>query len=197
MRPLRNSMSMTNRGYDIPLHTGPLHALQGKRILVIVDDQNLQLSAKALGHKVSYRSLGTLLKRTTRTASLHTVFAQHADDPRRSLYFQLAGWTPHSRAIERVRTHRGMETRANADNLMVFLTATLASRSRADTILIGSGDGDLACDLATALQQLPTRRQIVTLSLAGSTSYRLDANRNSAIAANVELGRDCLRPLRR
>jgi hypothetical protein len=165
--------------------------------LAVIDDQNLQLSAKALGYKVSYRSIGALLKRTTRTASLHTVFAQHADDPRRTLYFRLAGWTPHSRAIERVHTHRGMATRANADNLLVFLTASLASRSRADTILIGTGDGDLACDLATALRELPTRRQIVTLSLAGSTSYRLDASRNSAIAANIELGRDCLRPLGR
>jgi hypothetical protein len=181
--------------YAVPAYTGPLQVLQGKRILAIMDDQNLQISAKALGYKVSYRSRGALLKRTTRTTALHTVFAQHVDDPRRTLYFRLAGWTPHSRTIDRVRTHRGMETRANADSLMVFITATLASRSRADTILLGTGDGDLAIDLCMALHELPTRRQIVTLSLAGSTSYRLDASRNSSIAANIELGRDCLRPL--
>jgi hypothetical protein len=193
MRPLRRSPSSTAR-YDIPLHTGPLQVLTGRSLLVLIDDQNLQLSARALGYKVSYRSLAALLKKTARAAALHTVFAHHVGDPRRSAYFRLAGWTPHTRTVDRVRTHRGVETRANADNLLVFLAGTLASRSTAATVLIGSGDGDLVCDLATALQALPTRRQVVTLSLAGSTSHRLDASRNPAIAANVELGLDALRP---
>jgi hypothetical protein len=84
---------------------------------------------------------------------------------------------------------------ANADNLILFTSGILASHSQADVIVVGSGDGNLVCDLATALRQLPKRRQVMTLSLAGSTSYRLDATRNPAIMANIEIGRDCLRPL--
>jgi hypothetical protein len=62
--------------------------------------------------------------------------------------------------------------------------------------MLASGDGDLVCDLARGLHGLPTRRAIYTLSLAGSTSLRLDAARNRDIAGNIEIGLDCLRPLR-
>lgn len=180
-------------------YTGPLEVLRGHRILVLADVENLSFSAqKMLGYQVSYNSLAKHLMNATSGCALHAFFSiqQHLTDANRA-YFEARGWSAHHRPIEIVHTKQGERKRANIDNHLLFHAGVLCSRSSADTVVLASGDGDLVCDLARALSELPAKRQIVTLSLAGSTSWRLNAQHNPWIAANIELGQDCLRPLYR
>jgi hypothetical protein len=70
----------------------------------------------------------------------------------------------------------------------------VVSRSDADDIIIGSGDGNLVCDVAEAVHSLPRQRKVWTISLPGSTNHRLNAARNPLIAGNIEIGLDLLAP---
>lgn len=184
---------------EVAPETGPWHPIAGKRLLVLADVENLTYSARNhLNCKLSYRGLAERMNGVARSCSLHAFFSRPpTEEDRWSRYFEERGWVPHPRDIVTVKTCRGLERQANSDNLILFTAGLLASRSSAEVIVIASGDGNLACDLANAITELPKSRQVVTLSLAGSTAARLDARSNRTIAANIEIGRDCLRPIRR
>ena len=177
--------------------TGPLLAIEGRQILVLADVENLNYSARDLGHKVSYRTLTARLSQQARACSLHAFYSHEPGNDLLVHYFLERSWTPHPRDIETVRTHRGKERETNSDNLILFMAGVLASRCPADLIVLASGDGQLVNDLAKGLGILPKRRSVVTLSLAGSTAQRLNAVTNRHITANIEIGRDCLHPLSR
>ena len=130
-----------------------------------------------------------------KSCSLHAIFSAHAQD-NRIQYFRDRDWLVHQQQIETIPTHRGAIRTTNADNLFFFLAGMLVSRSAADVIILGTGDGRLAYDTARFIRdELKQARQVVTLSLCGSTSQFLRADDNPAIHANLELGLDCLRPL--
>jgi hypothetical protein len=187
----------TSRSLDIAETTGPLDNMRGKDVLVLADIENLSYGAKhQMGFKISYRTLIHQLTDVSRSCSAHAFFSRHAGgEDHWSRYFIERGWISHARDIEMIRTCRGVHKYANSDNHILFMAGLLVSRHSADVIAIASGDGTLVCDLTNAIKDLPKPRQIITLSLAGSTSLRLDASRNGKIAANIEIGRDCLRPL--
>jgi hypothetical protein len=172
--------------------TGPLAALAGRKVLVLADVENLSYGARDLGYKISYRTLADRLRAASRACALHAFFSREAGDEARAHYFEARGWVAHQRDIQVVRTCRGAERLSNSDNLILFTAGVLVSRSDAEAVVVASGDGTLVCELAAAIRALPRRRQVITLSLAGSTSWRLDAAKNPDIAANIEIGRDCL-----
>ncbi len=192
-------LSRPARGYslrpwvEIADRTGPLDCLAGRNVLVLLDLENLHYSARDLGYAVDLPGLAKCLLRASRRCMLHAfVSAETADTDTVSRQYGAVGWELHVNPIEEVRTCRGVERLANADNLLLFSAGLLLSRSRADTIVVGSGDGHLVVSLARGIAELPRRRQLATLSLAGSTSARLEAGRNRLITANVELGLDML-----
>ena len=191
-----NLVAKNSKQVAIARYTGPLKPMRGQRILALVDDENLMLSARDRGYRLSYDTLGSLIQQTSKTCALHTIFSCKRGEERRSAYFARRGWVVHTRDIQVVQTPQGKKRLANADSRILFLAGHLVSRSNADVILIGSGDGDLVCELAMAVAELPKPRVVMTMSLAGSTSYRLDATRNPYIAHNIEIGLDCLRPIR-
>ena len=172
--------------------TGPMDAIEGQKALLLADVENLTYSARNLGFKVSYRLLADKLNRIAGSCKLHAFFSCREGDERWSSYFASRGWIPHPNHIEIVQTYNGVKRLANSDNLMLFSAGLLISRSIADVIIIASGDGSMVCDMTKALIKLPKRRKVITMSLAGSTSWRLDAAKNRYIAHNIEIGRDCL-----
>ena len=89
-----------------------------------------------------------------------------------------------------VKTHSGIRKRANADNDLIFHAGMLSSSSRFDVVVIGSGDGDLVTDLGRLIGQM--KGAVLTMSLPGSTSWRLNAAVNPDIRENIEVGLDCL-----
>jgi hypothetical protein len=195
--PLRTDPHVVN-GYRIEPTTGPLDLLRDRHVVVLGDLENLEHSARDLGYHLSLTALAERLRSTPRSCVLHACLSRPADeaaDCRANL--QARGWKAHVNPTEKVRTWRGTEVKANADNLLLFLAGKLLSRGRADCVVLGSGDGDLVQTIAHALaRHLDKPRDLFTLSLPGSTSCRLDAARNPLIKANLEIGRDCLRPLR-
>jgi hypothetical protein len=182
---------------EIAATTGPLDILRGKRVLLLADVENLTYSGRNdLRVKISYRGLLTRINALAASCAPHAFFSRDPSSGERwGQYFAERGWIPHARDIETIRTCRGVKRHANSDNFILFNAGLLVSRSNAEIVAIASGDGELGCDLATAIAGLPKPRIVITLSLAGSTSSRLDAARNGQIAANIELGRDCMRPV--
>jgi len=178
--------------YTVAATTGPLSLIEGKRVLVLADDQNLSHSARRLGFHVSYRLLGDRLRETAESCLLHAFFSHDGHDERRQRYFLSRGWTPHVYEAETVRTCRGTERLTNTDGLILVIGGMLISQSDVDAVIVASGDGSLVCDLAKGLATIPRRPQVITMSLAGSTSWRLNAASNPAIAGNIEIGHDCL-----
>jgi hypothetical protein len=190
--PPRRAIS---RVLEIAPVTGPLAPLAGKKVLVLADHENWFYSARSLGARVSFRSLGEQLRLATHACALHAFFSRAPGDQRRLRYLAERGWQPHANDIEEVATCRGTERRANCDNFLLFMAGVLASRSNAEVVVIGSGDGRLSGELARALRSLPAKRTVHTLSLAGSTAMSLNARENPDIAGNIEIGLDCLRGL--
>ncbi len=183
------------RWIDVAMETGPLELLAGERVLAVADAQNLNMGARDLGRKVSWKALGTILDRAAARIERHVVLSAPQGEDRRTQYFAERGWTAHVKQSRMVRNHKGWQRISNADGLLLFVTGMLAANSDASLVLVCSGDGELVEEVAEALylQGLPLR--VATLSLAGSTSARLDAACSSLVAMNLELGADCLRSL--
>jgi hypothetical protein len=196
MRSTSSRSKSIHRDYSAPTispTTGPLQLLRGRQVIVFADDENLRCGARDHGLTLSYVSLAATLHRVSRRCALHAFFSSHLGDHRRHTYFTQAGWTAHTRTIQTVRDRSGIKTLANSDNFLLFTAGTLASRSQAEVIVIASGDGALGCDLAEAVHALPKKRIVLTLSIAGSTSNRLNAGYNPNIAENIEIGMDVMR----
>jgi len=198
-RPLTRTQARPSRplreGVAVVAETGPFDAIKGESIFVMADAQNLDIGAMDIGFKLSWRQLGAVLDGVAQKASRHAILSQHPGDDRRLEYLTERGWMPHATEVRQVHTHNGWERKGNADFLMAFLAGVLVSRAQADIVVIASGDGDLVEELALGIRSLPHDRRIVTLSLAGSTAFRLNADTSRLIDANIEIGRDCLHPM--
>ena len=132
--------------------------------------------------------LGAVLDRAASGIERHVVLSAPAGDDSRKRYFAERGWTAHVKQSRMVRNHKGWQRISNADGLLLFVTGMLAANSVASLILVCSGDGELVEEVAEALylQGLPLR--VATLSLAGSTSVRLDAACSALVAMNTGIG---------
>jgi hypothetical protein len=187
----------SQRDIEVSRTTNPLELLSGRRALVLADVQNISVGAEQLGYKLSYRLLAERLRGATRSCSLHAFFAAGTNGDRLTEYFVERGWGSHPYPIHSVRTHRGVERRTNTDFLLAFFAGALVRSSNADVVGICSGDGGLVADVARAIAEFPKQRDVVTLSLAGSTAWALDAAVNGFITANIEIGQDVLHRSRR
>jgi len=128
------------------------------------------------------------------SASLHAVFSRRPGDERRWHYFLKRGWIPHAKTIRLASRRSGGRLDANTDHLLAFLAGLLAGFVATDLVVLATGDGQLVLDVAEAISQLPKPKPVATLSLAGSTSFRIDARRCPLVKCNLELGKDCLHP---
>lgn len=184
------SPSSFHRHAHIPDKTGPLDLLRAKKVLLLDDLENTTHSAKDLGFKFSYRKFGKMVRSRASCSKMHSFFS--CENPainNRATYLKQRGWIPHPIRVE----YYGKKRFANSDNIILCYAGHLIGRSDADIIGIISGDGSLANDIARFVSGLPKARKVFTISLAGSTSYRLNAAQNKYITANIEIGLDCLR----
>lgn len=190
----RNSKYQRNRrSFDVADTTGPLTEISNKNVLVLVDVENLSHSATDLGYSLCYRTLGCLIRARSMTADLRAFFSRNKGDDTMTGRFINDGWHPHPRDIQTATTVRGTERFANSDHNIAFGAGLLATQHRYDAIIIGTGDGALGCDLATAIRQHRGEAVLnLTLSLVGSTSWRLNAETNDHLDGNIEVGQDCL-----
>jgi hypothetical protein len=178
----------------IAAQTGPANAIRGRSITVLADLENLLYSARQLGYLLSLPGLARWLRESTCRCVLHGFLSIEPDQVDEVLLSLNADdWTIHVNPIEVIRTHKGLERQANADSQMLLWAGHLAGRTPDGAVLVvATGDGSLGNSIARFAHDLKNPREVVTLSLAGSTSQRLEAARNPLIAANLEIGLDLL-----
>ena len=184
------SINSTRPDVSLTQHTSPLDVIRGKSVLVLIDAENLAYSARQIGYRASFGAIADILRSIPRACALHAFFSRLEGDTIWENYFASRGYLPHPRNIEVVKTHSGIRKRANADNDLIFHAGMLSSSSRFDVVVIGSGDGDLVTDLGRLIGQM--KGAVLTMSLPGSTSWRLNAAVNPDIRENIEVGLDCL-----
>lgn len=191
-------LRLRQHGLWLEATTTPPATLRGRSTLVVVDDENLRISARDLGFVVSYERLRSVLAAATGRIAPHSFFTRGDGDVRRERYFADRGWVAHPRdALHHIRQNR-VTVAGNSDHVLSYHLGVLATALQPAVVIIATGDGALANDLAAGLSELPKPPCMTgTLSLPGSTSRLLDARTNRWIAFNIEIGLDCLRPLNR
>jgi hypothetical protein len=177
-----------------------LNHIRNKRVLVLVDQQNLSISAKKLGFRLQYDLLSEKLRKTAKRASLHIFIASESSYAKNNNKFETIGYTTHVKLIRDLPPAGGrFRSDSNIDNLFAFWAGIFCKRNSYDVLIMASGDFGLSGELARAirLQKEGKQIQIMTLSLPGSTAQALDARTNKDITANLEIGLDLLQPFSR
>lgn len=175
----------------LPTETGDFETLgRPGRVAVILDAENLAYSTRDHDLHLDFIRLAQILRQRLRRVEMHAVVSVRPDQvDATSLDAARAGWIGHARPI--ITTPR--KRCANGDVTCAFVAATLLSRLKADTLVIGTGDGPLALDIARAARSsFPRCRQIATLSFKATTSHLLNRENAPEIDANLHLGRDVL-----
>jgi hypothetical protein len=193
-RPSSSWPGRHKQSASVPARTGPLGLLTGKNALLLADVENLSISASDLGKALCYASLDQRLRQCAGHVSCHAFFSRKADDRKLVDAFEAIGWRAHPRDIQVARTARGVEKFANSDHMICFGAGMLVVNETYDVVVVATGDGALGCDLAKAIRQHGSPEgTVVTMSLAGSTSNRLNAAINPDFEGNIEIGADCLK----
>jgi len=196
----------TENGCDTALKPAPavagllegatdLSAIRNCRVLVLLDEQNLTISARRLGYRLNYRLLAGRLRSMAATADIHlfTDIMNKANWYVRR--FKRQGYKVHLKAARYIFLADGcLQRDTNVDNLFAFWTGFFA-KSPYDVIVLGSGDFGLAGELAKAISGVAVVKRpiVMTLSLPGSTARALDARKNGHIKANMKIGLDMLK----
>lgn len=166
--------------------------------LIILDVENLMLSARDLGMAIDFAALQEALvtQNAPTPVTCHAVYT--GDDANNRLADALAamGWCVTVRPPILTGPPQHRRRHSNSDTWFAFLVADLLRRDEATSVVLGTGDGQLGLDLARCVRAMaPGCAQIMTLSLPGSTSRLLNSRVSREIDRNLEIGRDVLRTL--
>jgi hypothetical protein len=172
-----------------------LSALKGRRVLTVLDEDNLRISMQHHHQPLSYRRLlARLHGETTRVFPLAVLTAPEGDQ-RREAYLKSRGWNVLAIPRETVLTTTGPQLKANADFDLAFELGHLVNTGQFDAVLLGTGDGDLAVAIGRGIRRRCPQLHLFTLSVAGSASGRL-RSRSDLFDGNIVVGRDISRDLR-
>jgi len=197
-RPNTKSVDSADRSAAALLErTTDLMPIQGRKVLVLLDEQNLSIGARQLGYRLRYGLLAKRIRSAAGSAEMHLFTASGHSNRRSAQHFFALGYIVHTKTVRRIRLPDGScGWDSNIDNLCAFWAGIHAVKAVCDVIVLASGDYGLAGELAQAIRAYRGRQsvQIMTLSLPGSTAQDLDAHSNPHIAANLEIGLDVLTP---
>lgn len=180
--------------------TTDLAQLNGKKVLVLLDEQNLSISARKLGYELQYLPLARKLRALAEQVEIHLFSDNDACEPAMERRFAGEGFQVHLKKIRYRTVANGHYRRdTNIDNLFAFWAGNLMTKTNFEVIVLGSGDYGLSGELSRSVQQRCKRLQlqIMTLSLPGSTAQDLNAQKNGYITANLEIGLDVMKPVSR
>lgn len=175
--------------------TTSLKCMRGRRVLCLADSDNLDHSLAQRGLHLRHADLLRHLDATARKVFAVAVLTSPVHDTRRAEAWGRAGWRPIVVHWEWAMTCKGMRKLANADFDIAFEAGVLSSISGCDTILLATGDGDLAVSIARGLRRARQRDRLTihTLSVTGATSARL-RERTDLFDSSIQIGQDCLEP---
>lgn len=178
--------------YTLPATTD-LSGLKHRRVLVIVDEDNLRISMQNRRRILSYRRLLDRVQSVADEVLPLAVLTAPPNDTQREQYLQSRGWSTLTVPQETVRTWNGTRTMANADMDICFEAGRAALNWAGDAVVIGSGDGDLSTAIARGLRRALPGRKIFTLSVPGCASRRL-LERTDLFDGSLQIGLDLTRP---
>ena len=172
-----------------------LDPLAGTNLLAVFDDDNIRISCQEqFGASLSYRTVAEQLRQLTSSCEMSAVLTSGSDRDERSIYFRMRGFLTLDIKLEVVETTRGPEVKSNADFDLAFETAFRIAQGHFDTLLVGSGDGDLTLSIARGVQRLAPGVRVFTLSVPGCTSNRILQDRvPELIAGNFYVQKELLR----
>lgn len=182
----------SNGRYGMPNSTD-LSTLVGRHVLFIGDAENLSYTYRNEELDLDFGSLLSSVRALANQVEAYAFATVTEGQPMEyaEQYFKSCGWTP---MLNPARHEHG-KVIANSDAAILINTGRLLSQSKANTLLIGSGDGELGNAIAEFAQGLPNRPRIITIGRSGSLSNKLVAGRNLHIAANISLGSDHVKPI--
>lgn len=175
----------------VPALTGSMDSLRSYKPVVVLDVENLTASAHKLGLEFDYAELRATFAAFRRRCQFHAVFSRTPLDDRWVSYFRTCGIEPHPRDVKQVRDSNGLRKTMNSDISLAVLVGVVVA-SKADEVVIATGDGELATEVSETVKHISPRTRIATLGVPGSISARLDAASNPFVDANMLVGRDCL-----
>lgn len=185
--PLRRA-----RVVSAPLPAPPFAALQRKRVLFVVDDDNLRISSQRLLRcQLDYRALAIALHRVSLSCHKHAFFSSAPGDTTREVYFHRLGYQ--TTGLRRMSSPDGRTLNTNADFDLCVEAGFLLSLHHYQAVVVGSGDGDLALAVARGVGRLLSGIRVYTLSVPGATSERI--LNHPLIAANFTVPEEMLSPL--
>jgi hypothetical protein len=190
----RPGSSRTGRRFsnqEIPIATD-LTPLSGARLVIVSDDDNLRLSSRNRALRFSYRKTLDRLNGVANVVMPLAVVVADSGDTRRQAYFQNRGWRTLVIPRETALTCNGPVVKSNADFDIVFEVGHLVSAGQFDTLLLATGDGDLAVAIGRGVRRKRPDLRLFTLSVAGSASTRL-RNRPDLFDGFIVAGRDLSR----
>jgi len=157
-----------------PEAAAPFAPLLDSNLLGIFDDDNLKISCdEKFGSKLSYATLAASLRGLANRCELWAVLTSNAEDAGRTRYFEARGYQALDVKREVIATKRGTVVKGNADFDLAFETAFRIACGTFDTVLLGTGDGDLALAIARGIKRVDPELKVFTLSVRGCTSARL------------------------
>lgn len=179
--------ALTSRDAGVLPLTTDLAPLRGKRVLCLLDDDNLRISLRAHGVALAHRSLLAHLHGVAREVTAWMVFTAPEGAENRTRLLSSLGWNVLRVTREYVVQGGAVAAKSNADHDLCFVAGRLAMDRGFDTVLVGTGDGDLAVSLARSFAAF-TRAAVVSLSVPGSSSQRL--RDGSLFGARLFVGHD-------
>jgi len=178
--------------------TTDLARIRARKVVFLLDEQNLSITAKKLGYTVKYDQLARRIRDNTKKAELRIFIASDPRSQAKAKRLKMLGYKVHVKNIRHKLLPNGEQRRdCNIDNIFAFWAGYCTQRNGHDVFVLGSGDYGLSGELSQAMHSLLGKRaaEVMTLSLPGSTAQDLDASRNKSISANLEIGLDLLSPL--
>ena len=174
--------------------TTDVAVLANRRVLLLADAQNLSFSLRKRQTDCDYAALLGAIRKVAHQVTAHAFAWVEAGEEERyaQKYFEKAGWVPHIWQNQHVLAHDGTRHRMNCDSSMLLWGGSLISRTRADAVVLATGDGDLAGDMLHFMRELRTPRTPVVMGVAGCISSRLQPAHTPEIAAVIALGRDVM-----
>jgi len=169
-----------------------MSSLRGTRLIVVVDDDNLRLSSRNRALRFSYRKTIDRLNAMATVLMPLVVVTADVGDTRRQAYLQSRGWRVLTIPREKALTYKGPVTKSNADFDIAFEVGHLVSAAHCDTLLLATGDGDLAVAIGRGVRRKRPSVRLLTLSVAGSASARL-RNRPDLFDGHMVAGLDLSR----
>ena len=175
------------RGSSVSSASSPFFQFCSKRsVLVVQDGENISISARKHGFGVDQQRFAATMKRCCRSCRLLTFASGNSQD-------RVVGgpypspWELHFNQVEIVSKMGEWQRRSNSDNLIFFTVGNMINQVNVDTVVLMTGDGDLASDLARFVKQACMKPiSVATLSVPFSTAGRLVPG--YPFDANFEIG---------